>query len=237
MIGEGRMHKLGGDIFKRINVDYATPRHRDTALVRSRHGEDLVFQSPVKRTPNVSEDRETALRKFTPFDARTVRIGILHASTKYLNCEDLEPQGISNDLQNSRLVTAKENRAHWDGKKYTKPEDWNKGVEALENADYELRAKEQHQTEINESAERYEAARERMRTSWTELRARVATRAANKGKGSEENKQIVGAGRDQKKAEKVARKEKAAAKKNKDSSGTEPEAKAGMTGVGGPSKA
>lgn len=203
MIGEGRMHKLGGNAFQRINVDYAIPRHAGTALVRSRHGEDLVFQSPVEREDKVPG---AALRSFTPFDARTVRIGILLAATKYLNCTGLEP--ISTDLQNARLVTAKENRAHWDGKD-TDPEAWNKEVEALEVADYEWRAEEQHREDIQEPKERYEDARELMQASWADLRAKVATRAADKGKSAVKvDRKTVEAGRAQKKADRAARKQK-----------------------------
>lgn len=150
MIGEGLMHKLGGNMFQRINVDYAIPRHAGTALVMSRHGKTLVFQSPVERA-GVPGNQETTLHSFTPFDARTVRIGILLAATKYLNCEGLEP--ISTDLQNARLVTAKENRSHWDGKN-PNPGAWNKEVEALEKADLAWRAEEQNRAEIQEPNEK-----------------------------------------------------------------------------------
>lgn len=80
-----------------------------------------------------------------------MRIGILLAATKYLNCEGLEP--ISTDLQNARLVTAKENRSHWDGKDPNTGA-WNKEVEALEKADLAWRAEEQNRAEIQEPNEK-----------------------------------------------------------------------------------
>lgn len=219
MIGEGRMHKLGGNVFQRINVDYGIPRHAGTALVQSRHGDDFVFKSPVGQITGVA-----ALSSFTPFDARTVRIGILLAATKYLNSTG--PESISPDLQDVRLVTARENRAHWDGRNYTNKDDWNKDVKALEEADYAWRAEEQHRKDIGESKERWDDARKRMQASWDDLRKRVETRAADKGKSSVTvDKTTVKAGRDQKKADKAAR--AAAAKQKQNLGGTQ-------TGAGGP---
>lgn len=68
MIGEGLMHKLGGNMFQRINVDYAIPRHASTALVMSRHGKTLVFQSPVEgqAPPGIKKPPYEVSRPSTP---------------------------------------------------------------------------------------------------------------------------------------------------------------------------
>lgn len=173
MIGETRMHKLGGDLFKRVNVDYAIPRHPGTELVKPKRkrGEDLVFQSLVE-----IPGQEAALRGFTPFDERTVRIGIIFAAAQYLGCGQLEKPS----LQFSRLVTSQENRAYWDRVETDPPEAWNSSVKDLEEDDYRRPNEEHNRKEPEESKKRYEAEKRKMEASWAELRKKAVKRAGDK---------------------------------------------------------
>lgn len=158
MIGETRMHKLGGDLFKRVNVDYAIPRHPGTKLVKPKRDGDLVFQSPA--------ERPGALRGFTPFDERTVRIGIIFAAAQYLDDPELKKLK-KPTLQYNRLVTSQENRAYWDGVE-SPPQPWNKSVKDLEDDDYR-----QPTDGTEESQQRYAAEKRKMEKSWTALREKA----------------------------------------------------------------
>lgn len=173
MIGETRMHKLGGDLFRRVNVDYAIPRHPGTELVKPKRdrGENLVFQSLVERP-----GQEATLRGFTPFDERTVRIGILFAAAEYLRCEQL----VKPSLQVSRLVTSQENRAYWDRVEIDPPEAWNSSVKELEEDDYRRPTEEHSRKEPEESKKRYEAEKRKMEASWAKLREKAVKRAGDK---------------------------------------------------------
>lgn len=171
MIGESRMHKLGGDLFKRVNVDYAIPRHPGTHLVKPKRDGDLVFQSPA--------ERRGALRAFTRFDERTVQIGITFAAAQYLN--DTELKKLKKPLlQNERLVTSQENRAYWDGVE-DPPQPWNKSVKDLEDDDYR-----QPTDGTKEAEQRYAVEKRKMEKSWTALREKAdkiaSAKAAKAGK-------------------------------------------------------
>lgn len=211
MIGETRMYKLGGDLFKRVNVDYAIPRHPGTELVepKRKRGEDLVFQSLPGQT--------AALRAFTPFDERTVRIGIIFAAAQYLDFKQLDKPS----LQFDRKATSQENRAYWDRVEADPPEAWNNSVKILEEDDFRRRTEKQYRKETKESEQRYEAAKGKMEASWSKLREKAVKKAGHQaGKPrtvdrsmrsipEPETRTMPVASRAQRKAEKAARKKNA----------------------------
>lgn len=165
MIGETRMYKLGGDPFKRVNVDYAIPRHSGTDLVlpnRDRGG-NMVFRSLTERPGQ--------LRGFTPFDERTVKIGIIFAAAQYLEYKQLKKP----TLQFTRLVTSEENRAYWDEVETDPPDAWNRSVKNLEDDDYRRPI-----GESKEAIARYEAEKGKVEKSWKTLREKAVNTASKK---------------------------------------------------------
>lgn len=102
MIGEDQTNELAGHNFKRVNVEYATPRHGFTGWVKDRYNEgEILLTSPIRpgkdEAPDnypgqlykpAASDAKAALEAppsaFTDFDIRTVELGIRMAVDNFL---------------------------------------------------------------------------------------------------------------------------------------------------------
>ncbi|XXG96349.1 hypothetical protein Hte_002631 [Hypoxylon texense] len=113
MVGEERHALLAGKGFKRVNIQYDTPRHSTTAYVKNRvdriyppllnspywDGDaptDFQIVSSVKRTPTPKELKKkinknkkkemkaVELKSFSPFDEYVVKIGMRLACQEYI---------------------------------------------------------------------------------------------------------------------------------------------------------
>lgn len=201
MIGEGRMHKLGGINFKRVNVDYAIPRHSHSALIKSGKGSDLVYKSPVvvgDADPVGYDGHPTSIpiqesmRGFSAYDARSVELAIRLMAKNYGGCGDIL-YGIVSGNNNPWLVAAEQTRAFY------VPEEARGGVkpnlilptvraaQVSEQADFQWR--QTHQAEIREPSQRRTTAAAQMNEQYASLIAKleqIAKGQADKGKPSKE---------------------------------------------------
>ncbi|KAJ8607503.1 hypothetical protein MRB53_040275 [Persea americana] len=198
MIGEGRMHKLGGQNFKRVNIDYVVPRHSHTALVKSGKGSDLVFKSPIAvgdvdpigydGQPTTIPAQET-MRGFSAFDLRSVELAIRLMAKNYAKLDIL--YGIVSGNNNPWLVAAENTRAFYvpaEARGGVKPDlilPIVRAAKVSEEVDFQWR--QNHQAEIREPSDRRRKAATEMEAQYAQLVARleqIAKGQAGKGQSN-----------------------------------------------------